>query len=78
LIAIIISVAVAGILPSKLSPIAEWRTPFVADNELERMIAAARAGTSLEVWGSQPCIDGLAADIEAGRPVGATIVEQPE
>jgi hypothetical protein len=78
LIAIIISVAVAGILPSKLSPIAEWRTPFVADNELERMIAAARAGTSLEVWGSQPCIDGLAADIEAGRPVGATIIEQPE
>jgi len=66
--------SVIGIIPTVLGPKADWRIPFVADDELERMISAARNGTTLEVWGSQDCIDGLTEDMEEGRPVGASIL----
>ena len=76
LVLVICGAAVTGIFPSTLSPNAPWRTPFVEDSDIKRLIMASRFETTLQAQRSGTCVRALTADFDNGLPVGATILSE--
>jgi hypothetical protein len=69
-LAVLISL-VSGLIPSYLSPRADWRVPLETDREVEAMRTGALGGRMPEAWGSEDCVEGIRSDWQNGlRPLG--------
>jgi hypothetical protein len=60
-----------GLIPSYLSPRADWRVTFTSDHEIKAMRTGALGGKMPEAWGSEACVEGIRADWKGGlKPLG--------
>lgn len=60
-----------GLIPSYLSPRADWRVTFTSDHEINSMRTGALGGKMPEAWGSEACVEGIRADWKSGlKPLG--------
>jgi|GEM_PF-980038 len=70
----LVLVLVLGMVPTWLSPVANWRAPVSADIEPSNSLWHAANSTSLPVDVAPACAAALREDFESGLPVGSKLL----
>ena len=71
----LVLVIVLGMVPTWLSPVANWRAPVSADIEPSNSLWHAANSTNLPVDVAPACAAALREDFAAGLPVGSKLLE---
>jgi hypothetical protein len=71
----LVLVMVLGMIPSWVSPVANWRAPVSADIEPANTIWHAAHSDPLPLDVARGCADALKEDYANGLPVGSALME---
>jgi hypothetical protein len=70
----LVLILVLGMVPTWLSPVANWRAPVSADIEPSNSLWHAAHSSALPVDVAPACVDALREDFEVGLPVGSKLL----